>query len=130
MLVRPSWEHAVRAQVEGTEVWPTVRLGDIVDIEVRVLNSREVKAAVLDRIGTAELYPVDATSEPPWPIGLLRRLVQANFGEIASPDLARPRDAALARLAKALTIRAIGESGALLLSFRHTSPDLARRSSN
>src|SRR3954453_20200661 len=55
LLVRFGWEYVARPV--GGEGWQPARMAELVNAEVRILNSRSVRAGALGALGVDTVYP-------------------------------------------------------------------------
>jgi hypothetical protein len=126
LLVRFGWEHLYRPWTEGAEGWQPARMVELVNAEVRLLNSRSVREAAIREIGVTTVYPHSAdgqdVSDPAPGVDQGGDLQD----DRAVADTVR-LDRALAQAERDLAVRALGDSTTILLSFRHPDPEIARR---
>src|SRR5262245_11826794 len=57
LMLKFGREYTYRPEVDGLQGWQPSRMVELVNAEVRLLGSRTVRAAVVDSIGIAKLYP-------------------------------------------------------------------------
>lgn len=130
LLVRFGWEHLYRPVATGTEGWQPARLVELLNAEVRILNSRSVREAALREVGITTVYPGSADGQDDQDDSSpVTRILQAGnlLDEDDTAARATPLDRALAQAEPALAVRALGDSATILLSFRHPDPVIARR---
>ena len=129
LLVKFGREYVYRPEVEGLDGWQPSRMMELVNGEVRILGSRNVKTRVLNEIGAQRIYP--GVGEP----SAISSVVNALIGGLDPQADAEPRpearsanvlEAAIEQFDRDLNVRALGESSAILLAYRHPNPELAQ----
>ncbi len=147
LLVKFGREYVYRPEVEGLDGWQPSRMIELVNGEVRILNSHNVKLAVLQKVGTLRLYPgtVPGLLDSGLSLSSLKKFDLSALTNVFSSDDAQTEEAsatseapapskatedmlygAVSRLDHDLNIRALGDSSVILISYRHTDPELAR----
>ena len=140
LLVKFGREYVYRPEVEGLDGWQPSRMIELVNGEVRILNSHNVKMAVLKKVGTLRLYPgvVPGLLDSGLSLSSLKQFDLSALTNVFSSD-AQTEEAsapgeetedmvygAISYLDRDLNIRALGDSSVILISYRHTDPELAQ----
>jgi uncharacterized protein involved in exopolysaccharide biosynthesis len=140
LLVKFGREYVYRPEVEGLDGWQPSRMIELVNGEVRILNSQNVKLAVLKKIGSLRLYPGAAPGffDSNLSLSNLKKFDLSALTNVFSSDSQtkedssrgeEPKDAefeVINQFNRDLNIRALGDSSVILVSYKHTDPQLAQ----
>ena len=133
LLVKFGREYVYRPEFEGLDGWQPSRMIELVNGEVRILNSRNVKARAVEKIGSLKLYPGLASDSSFFKFDLTKLKSQSNGNGAQSDETASPEEdsrnlmeAAVNQLDRDLNIRALGDSSIILIAFRHSDPEIAQ----
>ncbi len=133
LLVKFGREYVYRPEFEGLDGWQPSRMIELVNGEVRILNSRNVKARAVEKIGSLRLYPGLASTSSFFKFDLTRLKNLSNGNGAQSEAASSPEadakhllNAAVDRLDRDLNIRALGDSSIVLVAYRHADPEIAQ----
>lgn len=115
--------YVYRDEVSGAEPWIPFRLDTVMNGELEILRSRDVRDAVVDRVGVMRLAPPDDA------VGVLDRIGGVAASLLGRPDEPAvpvdPRDRVLDDMAKDLRITRPLDSPVIHLAYRHTDGPVA-----
>jgi uncharacterized protein involved in exopolysaccharide biosynthesis len=109
ILVKFGWEFASQPEVGNARNPPVLRLQEMVNSEVEILESRDLAEQVVAELGVWFLYP-----------GLL--------DDDAPEDLLRAKSTA--RFQRSVSVIAVPESSIIKASFEHSEPEMAANALN
>lgn len=105
LLIKQGREYMYVPEINDERARSPTRLLELINAEMQILNSRDLKEGTIEAIGLDVLYP-----------------------DLVSADNALP--AAVERFDRSLTINIIPDAHVVQAFFRHQSPDLAARAVN
>ncbi|NBB84407.1 MAG: hypothetical protein GVY28_13520 [Alphaproteobacteria bacterium] len=115
--------YVYRDEVSGDAPWIPFRLDTVMNGELAILRSREVREAIVDGVGIDRLMPIANEAEAG---GSIKAFVQGVLGSPATPPTeADRRDLALVALEEDLRITRALDSPVILLAYRHGDPEVA-----